>query len=254
MEVVTEEQHRVLSFVATANAGGYEPTAQEIEAWLSHPRPRDRWNTLGSATRLAMLGFGGSESSVEHLSTLGWLTAWIDRYSLTKLGAALLRGAEQADAGDVQVVVLGREDPLAYPTLIGHLAEAGDALLVDPYLDVNGAADLISHTQIKRVLVNDASGTRGKRAALATLLSTELGQDFEVRSAPSLHDRFVISDDGGVWTVGASLNGVGRRATTVVTPLPSAAAEAVAAEMQEAWDNAQPLLNRSVETDEGATG
>lgn len=246
VEVVTEEQRRILAFVATANEGGYEPSTHEIEAWLRHPVPQERWSAmLGTATTLALYGFRETESPVRQLSSIGWITDWGDKHSLTQLGAAMLRGSEHAQSEEVQVAVLGRGDPLAYPRLIGHLAEIGDALLVDPYLEVSGATDLISHTDISRVLVSDAAGTKGKRAALATLLATELGDHFEVRSAPGLHDRFVVSEGGEVWTIGASLNGVGRRATTVVTPLPPSAASVVASEMNQAWADAESLISRS---------
>lgn len=83
-----------------------------------------------------------AESMIQHLIRLTWLeevspvAGETPGLRLTDLGRALLRDVETEDEheADVSVVVLGRDDPLAYPTLIGQFATAGHGLLVDPIL------------------------------------------------------------------------------------------------------------------------
>ena len=184
--------------------------------------------------------YGTQEHPAEHLEYLGWIAGKAEGWRVTPLGQALLRAAD-TDEDDVRVVVLDNKDPLAYATLIGELAGMGDAFLVDPYLDLAGCADLVAHTKIARVLMGDSPGSKKHREAVAVFLSS--GQyDVEVRVAPGIHDRLVIADDGLVYTIGASLNGVSRRkAITVLTPLPQAAAETMSKAIESLWPDATVL-------------
>lgn len=104
-----------------------------------------------------------AETMIEHLVRLTWLEeigAPRDEdpgLRLTNLGRALIRDVEMdmENDEDVSVVVLGREDPLAYPTLVGQLAASGEGLLVDPYLKL---PDL--HTIVVQHTTHPAAGVR----------------------------------------------------------------------------------------------
>lgn len=259
MDVLTETQHRALAFIQAANSGGYSPRPKEVSRWLREPTPRVTGGIADQISRqlansISWSGiFGQSEGVISHLRYLNWVEGESD-LRMTALGRALLASAESTESEGVEVVVLNRDDPLAYPTLIGQLADTDDAMLVDPYLEAAGALDLIRHTGITRALVLDAPGTAKKRAGLATLLATELGANFEVRAHAKVHDRYVIAGPERAWMIGASLNGVGRRATTVVTPLPTAAATAVALEMQVAWGEGSLVAPAGAQDDSSAAG
>lgn len=259
VEILVVFQHRLLAFVHACNGEGYQPTVEESSAWLSTPRPREEMTLWGRPILgiESMPGFelleGAEpvvpqrEKPIDHALRLGWLesqnAAGAQRLRLTSLGTALLRHAENSSRTEPElaVVVLGREDPLAYPLLIGRLAGIGDGLLVDPFLGVEQLHELIQSTQISRFLVSSKRSAKDKRAAMATYLrSGALPRTVDVRVGDGLHDRVVLADRES-FTLGTSLNGVGRT-TTVLTPLPRAAADALRAEMDGLWRAATQLV------------
>lgn len=187
-----------------------------------------------------------AETMIGHLVRLMWLAEvpapgdGDPGLRLTELGRALLRDAETGDEGqeDVSVVVLGREDPLAYPILVGQFAAAGPGLFVDPYLKLADLHTIVVSTQLTRLLVSGKANNRGQVGAMQAYLGTgSLSRRVEVRSSTGLHDRLLMADDGDVVTVGTSLNGVGRT-TTVMSPVPSPARESLRVEYERLWADA----------------
>lgn len=241
MEVMNQEQHRVLGFVAAANAGGYRPVESEVKLWLDSPVPAE-----SSLVSVVPTGWNKhwmriDEGIVKHLVRIQWLQKVGGGVEVTPLGKSLLRWAEAASSDAGQVVTLDHRDPLSYAVLIGELAAAGRATLVDPYLDVNGLVDVARNTSIDRVLVGERDGR--KKAALTTLVDSNQGLEVDVRSRPDLHDRLLVADDGRVWTIGASLNTVSRRtAFTIMTPLPQKAAQVIGDEVRSWWGKGTPLV------------
>ena len=139
---------------------------------------------------------------------------------------------------DISVVILGREDPLAYPILVGQLAAAGAGLLVDPYLKLHDLHTIVVSTQLTRLLVSGKTNNRSTVGAMQAYLdSSSLGRRIEVRSSTQLHDRVLVADDGDVLTLGTSLNGVGHT-TTVMTPIPPPARESLLSEYGRLWEEA----------------
>lgn len=249
MDVLTEKQHRALAFVAATNAGGYQPTSNEIELWLKSPVPRPPRHIFDIVHETSTAGMvsamlGSAETTVSHLQRLGWLAG--EEHSglhLTKLGRSLLKSVDSSAEEVGEVVVLDNDDPLAYATLIGAFANLGDALVVDPYLDLDTLVDLVQYTQIRRVLVGDKQGYLSKRARLGVYLKGSPDESLDVRTAAGLHDRYVVSEDGRVWTIGMSLNGVNKRSSkTVLTPLPRVAAEHVSESIEGYWKSADWLV------------
>ena len=187
-----------------------------------------------------------AETVVEHMSRLTWLHEVEAPHGgepglrLTDLGRALLRDAEtdKESHDDVSVVVLGRDDPLAYPVLVGQLAAAGTGLLVDPYLKLADLHTIVVSTQLTRLLVSGKTNNRSVIASMKAYLGSRvLARRIEVRSSTELHDRIIIADDGDVLTIGTSLNGVGRT-TTVMTPIPPPARESLRREYERLWSEA----------------
>ncbi len=186
-----------------------------------------------------------AETTIEHLVRLTWLEDVGDDQSpglrLTEIGRALLRDHEQDSAAheDVSVVVFEPEDPLAYPLLVGQLANAGKGLLVDPYLKVGDLHRIAVSTQLTRLLVTGGPQNKRELAAIQTFLdSPRLDRRVEVRSSKDLHDRVLVAEDGSVLTLGTSLNGVGRK-LTVLSPIPPPRHTVFRAAYEEIWNRAE---------------
>lgn len=245
MDVLTKDQHRALAFIAAANFGGYAPVENEVDKWLSEPQPENTYAALQKILTKSKL-LQPNKTVTSHLIQIGWVRKDNStRLSLTGLGEALLRHAESQEIEGVTVVMLDDQDPLAYAHLIGALAEVGKALIVDPYLDLKGVHDLLEHTQVTRALIKDGAPTQRNQSAIAQYLSGEEDPLLEVRVASSgLHDRFILADDGRVWTIGASMNGIAKRkATTVLTPMPNVVAAELSKQLESQWLKAKPLLS-----------
>jgi len=298
VDILSDTQHEVLTFVGACNRNFYNPTETQVMLWRSNRKPaqavyrtvrrqtgptvgrmrpllevntagdrmvaslladalRPMQEALGSiAKQIAPFGSDGyiteqelvkpAETEVEHLLRLTWLEEVSAPHGgetglrLTDLGRALLRNAETDEESDedVSVVVLGREDPLAYPILVGQIAAAGTGLLVDPYLKLADLHTIVVSTQLTRLLVSGKPNNRSAVAAMEAYLGSQsLPRSIEVRSSSGLHDRVLIADDGDVLTVGTSLNGIGRT-TTVMTPIPSPARESLRHEYERLWSEA----------------
>lgn len=202
-----------------------------------------------------------AETVIEHLVRLTWLEKVTSSgeepgLRLTELGRALLRDREQESptGEDVSVVVLDGQDPLAYPLLVGQLANAGAGLLVDPYLKLDGLNRIVVSTQLARLLVSGRRHNIAEVSAMQTYLdSASLGRRVEVRASTELHDRILLAEDGAVLTLGTSLNGVGRT-TTVITPMPSPARESLRGLYERLWAEASLVGPQPVEDEQKDAG
>lgn len=203
-----------------------------------------------------------AETLLGHLIRLTWLEevptpgGGDPGLRLTSLGRALLREAETDDDADedVSVVLLGKEDPLAYPTLVGQLAAAGPGLLVDPYLKLADLHTIVVSTQLTRLLVSGKSNNQSVLSSMQAYLdSPSLGRRVEVRASVELHDRVLLADDEDVLTLGTSLNGVGRT-TTVMTPIPSPARETLRVEYERLWTEATLVGPPPIEAEDEDNG
>lgn len=264
MEIFTEAEHRALAYVSAANRGGYRPTIGELHMWLIVPihrrgqfsksreqRARSKldeallWyeaNYPEMATRIA-----DPEAFTDHLIRLRWLEEDEgNSLGLTPLGRALLRTTEaDEDNSDVPTaVVLGAQNELAYPMLIRRLVEAGRGLLIDPYLRLEQLLHVRTHTSITRVLIS-AKLKREDREAMAVLIKSGAAGadgpiDLRVAGKDVLHDRLIVGE-GFIDTIGTSLNTVGRQHPTVLSPLPSPAANTMREQAEKWWADAEPL-------------
>lgn len=196
-----------------------------------------------------------AETVIAHLIRLMWLeevtVSGKAGLRLTQLGRALLRDHEMDDVtqADVSVVVLESNDPLAYPLLVGQLAEAGEGLLVDPYLKVDGLHRIIQSTRLTRLLVTGKHNASEIAAMQTYLDSPSLARRIEMRSSTELHDRILLTDDETVFTLGTSLNSIGRT-TTVFTPMPPTAGDVLRAKYEEIWDTGSLVGPQPVESEE----
>lgn len=253
MNVLTETQHRALNFIAAANLGGYAPSPKEVEDWLvkSEPKRLGGLASFGWAGLGESLLYGALESPVHHMESIGWVRAVDGGAKLTDLGSALLRAAETEEQAQGQVVVLDNDSPLAYASLIGQLSDIGDALLIDPYLELDHLLDLEKHTSITRVLISTRHSESKRGTQLKLFQEKRSDEGIEIKVADELHDRVIVAEGGQVWTLGMSLNGVSKqKSTTVLTPLPKEGGEPLAEWANRRWDVAAPLIEQEQEADE----
>lgn len=182
-----------------------------------------------------------AETFVDHLVRLGWAEKDDhDGLSLTPLARALLRTADatEGESDTYDVVMLDAENDLSYPILVQKLAEAGDAILIDPYLRVDQLLAVRAYTTISRVLVSNQL-KQEDRAAMGVLVETSTGRALELRMAERgvLHDRMVLGEKYA-FTIGTSMNTIGKQHPTVLTPLPEAAADAMRGHADSWWEGA----------------
>ena len=189
-----------------------------------------------------------AETRIEHMVRIGWLEVVGSGIGdgerrglgLTGLGEALIRDRDREVSADddVTVVVLGRNDPLAYPLLIGRFSAAGAGLLVDAYLKLENLHDMVALTGLTRFLVSGKPENKKVVDSMrAYLASPSIVRPVEVRASKGLHDRYLIADAGAVLTLGTSINGVGRT-TTAMTEMPETAADALRDEYERLWGEA----------------
>ncbi|MBS1695773.1 MAG: hypothetical protein JST91_26550 [Actinobacteria bacterium] len=314
MNILSDEQYRLLAFVSACNGSSYNPTSAEVMLWRNNPEPKKaEYRTVkvdpplagiggiglntGAFAAIAALNEPGSafqrmldttlssqlrslqdsiagmagryltepttrqelvkaaETVIAHLTRLTWLeevtVSGKTGLRLTQLGRALLRNHEMDDVThpDVSVVILESNDPLAYPLLVSQLAEAGEGLLVDPYLKVDGLHRIVQSTRLTRLLVTGKHNATEIAAMQTYLDSLSLPRHVEMRSSTELHDRILLTDDETVLTLGTSLNSIGRT-TTVLTPMPPTAGDVLRAKYEEIWDNASLVGPQPDEDDE----
>lgn len=271
--IINGHQRSALVFVSAANQGGFRPTSDQVTEWVLRPNPLPpkKGKLLKAAKpspaiagiaslaqQISLSSFatpeylkgteavyepsGPPESLVASLLRLSWLEL-DDRggLSLSPLGKALLRAdrlTSQDDEG-ISVVVLEAESQLSYVQLMGHIVDSGPAFVIDPYVRSDELWQLMAYTDARRVLVGplNVKDTTGLRLLLGAVSGT-----VEVRQAGKgiLHDRYIIGNKG-VHHFGASINGVGKNATTTLVLMPEYAADRIR-ELAEQWWNDSSVL------------
>lgn len=243
MEIVDATGHRALAYVAAVLRQGYPLSVDEFEQYVSNPEPTVTGplaRAISQAVRASALGqLARSESVLNWLVRIGWLERDAGRVYITPLGAAVLRHAEEAEKQIEETtteIILSPNDELSYARVIGLLAAAGRAALVDPYFSIESLLHVIQQTEVDRILVKpDPQRT----AALATALDTvRIERPFEIRASDTFHDRLVIPESGPVRFIGTSLSGVGKRLAVTAQISADTASDALRAAFHDAWAHA----------------
>lgn len=180
------------------------------------------------------------EKFLAHLRRLGWVERDNrGRYGITLLGQALLKADawEESEFEDSSVMVLTAGDQnLSYGQVLGRIADSGDALVVDAYLGAQELAHILEHTNASRFLIGDKL-PNGRVTELAMLikfsLPTNTGTVRELRKA-TFHDRYLLGEHK-VYTLTASLNGIGKSSMAVLMEMTDVAARAIRAEVENWW-------------------
>ncbi len=255
MELVDENVHRALLYVATLNREGYLPTTGQVEAFATSagPRPAAYTSTMAELANTArQVAQGGrhlvreAEPVTEYLHRVGWIATGHGGLRLTDCGEALLRGLGRSEAEDSEAVevTLEPKDPLVYVQLTRLVGAAGSALLVDAYFKPDYVPWLVKATQVARLLVGakHPQAPRDLQSLGLALGGLGKGRDLEVRATkdPRLHDRCLISPTGRVSVMGTSVNGVGQSLTAVV-PLSEEAARVYRKLYEDLWREAEAV-------------
>lgn len=170
---------------------------------------------------------------------------------LTGLGRALLR-ADADLTTTAEITMLGGDDPLAWGSLVGTIAEVGECVIVDPYLKLDHLLVLAQFTSTTRVIMRRPARESDLVPWRVCLASPDLNVEMRVADPKLLHDRYIVGETD-VYTLGCSLNGVGRKPTTLA-PLSGQVAGQVRAIVEEWWEAAEPIGDppaAEAETDDG---
>ncbi|ULP48049.1 hypothetical protein [Mycolicibacter virginiensis] len=157
---------------------------------------------------------------------------------LTGLGRALLR-ADADLTTTAEITMLGGDDPLAWGSLVGAIAEVGECVVVDPYLKLEHLLVLAQFTSTTRVIMRRPAKENDLVPWRVCLASPDLNIEMRVADPKLLHDRYIVGDTD-VYTLGCSLNGVGRKPTTLA-PLSGEVADQVRVIVEEWWEGAEPI-------------
>jgi hypothetical protein len=251
MKLVSETAHRALTYVAVVRRQGYRLTDKELEAFIRQPdRYGPTWDISGMTAVFDRLGAIvktlPGETVAEWLVRLNWLAIDGNQVEISKLGSAVLRGADEQEIETAPPlrIVLDPKDPMSYAKLIGRIADVGDALLVDPFFGLDQLLVILQSTSVTRVLV----GPKTKTGTLAAALSSmALPREFAIRVSGEVHDRFIIPSSGPVDALGTSLNGVGKKFTVMAT-LDPPIADTIRSKHEELWRAAKPVEITAVAT------
>lgn len=235
---------------------GLVPSLDDVQLWLQGPTPvlRLRGQTLvanADADGLSDWSYDLQEDldrlrpNIDHLEDLGWIKGCPYELTITKLGRAILAAADRAqDTEEGSVVILDSDDQFAYAKLIGHLTQAGQGLLVDPYFRLAQLMTILDGTKLSRILLSKQhkSSSRDRAELQMALASPALPRSVEIRASDddALHDRLIVDEGGEVWVLGASLNSVGR-ANTVIVRIPAEGAPSLREKASRLWEQADHL-------------
>lgn len=120
-------------------------------------------------------------------------------------------------------------------------------LIVDPYLDEKFLLEFaqLADAKVQIDLLADRQGVRATLAPAAAKWKQQFvdSRPLKVRLAParSLHDRLILVDNGGVWTVGQSFNALAARAPTSFSRVDRETAGLKIEAYQIIWEAAVPL-------------
>jgi hypothetical protein len=111
---------------------------------------------------------------------------------------------------------------------------AADLLVVDAYADESAFPYLESLEPALQVRV--LGGRRLSPAVKAILEGyQQQGRKFEIRRGSAIHDRYLVIDGAQVWSLGASINGLGAKAHTLSRIDDDAERTKIIAELEAAW-------------------
>ncbi len=243
--LIPERLLRALRYVDMVERGGGQLTDSKIEAFVSTPPPEPGFLLSTERRLMRSFMFVQTEGIAEYMRDLGWISGQPPR--LTDVGRAIVN-ASHRDDGDLgpeehegETVVLSPEDPLNLLSLTGAVGAAKSGMLVDPYFKDDYVLWLLESTSIERLLLCRARSERS-RLALAAGAAEKLHRRIEIRCLPrsAVHDRYLISEDGSVSMIGASINGLHKH-FTVIARVNEPGSSAIREYVERKWTEAEKI-------------
>lgn len=249
VELVNKRAAKVMNMIAAVNTQGYKPSRVEVNNYGSSP---ERLVTEFDPYYDDRGEFWDVETYSAYLERLKWVEIIEDAAVLTPMGLAVLRAMQdQGKLDNVSVLetVLESGDPFAYARAIAVLADVPDALVVDPYIKLDGLMDIMPLSSVTRILTSSERGNPSKKAGPFALASAARPGNRQIRIAElsRLHDRYFIPRTGPVRMISTSMNSIGSR-IGVITPLGASASQAVREEHEKIWTDSVPV--ESVDAEE----
>ncbi|WIV44708.1 MULTISPECIES: hypothetical protein [Glutamicibacter] len=254
MEIVNPHTHRVLAYIAALNRQGVPISLKAINEFGKYPDLKSKKTGSISSFDLRDLTLSFTEVRTtrpaevytQYFERLGWITYTSnDDVRLTNLGRGILKSLDSpvldpTNTGLVEVV-LDPENLFAYATALNVIASVDDALLVDAFLRIQELQDISGFDNVDRILVRDSISSNDSMTLSVALGALHAaGRAMQIRKAPGLHDRYVIPPEGNVVMLGTSLNGVGKKISTV-THLGGEPSQVLRSHYQTVWERAEPI-------------
>lgn len=252
MEIINESSHRILAYLIGLEGQAYHPTADELNAYA---RSSDQLTTVSIPAFVAQYAnlipdylrqTTETETAGQWVLRLKLAAMQDKRFHSTHLGRALLAAVDERElvleSSPMIAIVLKQDDDFALATVMAKIAEVGAAVLIDPYLRMDGFIQLAQHTAVTRIITGPDKKDGRLQALSAGLAAVgQIGTVPEIRVAEVFHDRYVIPDASPIWMLGTSLNGVGNKTSTMVQVADNPAGLAIRGAFQEAWAKATPI-------------
>lgn len=249
MEIAEARVHRLLTYIDAAERQGSPVTREQALAFAdvtaAHTGMVAKWLFLEDA----------------QVGPLTWLakTEWVlrgrdDRLVLSDLGRAMLRELDARQRRAVleppRAFVLKAGDPFALSELIAEIGELGPAALLDPYLDVPSLRSVVEGApDVRRIL----TGAKPDKRVRALRHAAHAAPNIAIRvGGDGLHERAVVPDGGGYWTLSNSINGIGRTMATMVL-LPDSVTPTAREGFEGLWSSAEPLIEAMADGEYMAT-
>jgi len=263
--LIDDLSHLVLAYIAAIENRRGQLSVEALNAYGQQPE-RIVYNEMyGGETGRGLLVTAqtsvndepwiSDETFGHFFERLHWIEVKEETVHLTSLGKAMLEAADSAngEGGSAIEVLIDPSNQFAYAQVMNRIAQVGEALVVDPYLNAEAAIDLGQMESVRRVL----TGNRNISKLLGRFgIIMRARPDFEIRyvDQKSLHDRYVISNAGSVTVLGSSLNSIAHR-QGVITPLDKMGSKFISDAYEELWRHACSLReeSRSTKTNSPAT-
>ncbi|WP_282947153.1 hypothetical protein [Cellulomonas endometrii] len=241
--MITNDLLHALRYLQMVNDAGAGVPAAHLDAWLNVTPPAEL-SRLDALTRQFEQLIGRDHGYAEYIELVGWADG--DPMRITATGRAVVK-AHEGNEGvqDEALVILSPQNPMNLVTLTSTIAKAQAGMLVDPYFKDDLFQWLMESTSIRRVLVCREPADRSVLPMIAGAASL-ISRDLEIRCLPlrAVHDRFLVTQDGAIFTIGSSLNGLQRHFTTI-TRLPDPGTDTVREYLEKQWDAADPVVPKT---------
>lgn len=255
--VLTPHLERALRYLAALEAGGDALPRAALDQFATMTPPagpvmsgyfQTGLEGLMSATRTARSG----HAVTDYFLNQGWVECAGEHVYLTPRGKALLRGLSDPSAADTRnvqplVVVLQPNDAWNDYHLVRAISEAGEGMLVDPWLNAAQTGWLAERSEIRRVLTSSRTQCLTGMPELLAGFQRTGSSRLLVRAArkDDFHDRAIVHQSGKITVLGTSLNGVGHK-LSVMFDLPSAAVVGYRKALEALWEESVDVTASAV--------